>query len=476
MRRLLIACLLTGLAGCATVPDLGPAPQPASVPAPRTLAGGPDAWPAERWWTDFGDPQLDRLVEEALAASPSLAQAAARLRVAAAQTDLARAARAPRVGFTATTRESRLTQSIGLPTDGEWHLLAAGLASASHDLDLWGRTRAAIRAAVSTAQATAADHAAARHAVVGAVASTYVRFAHEHLRQEVAVSAERIRGAMRDLVVRRYDAGLEARAAVEQAEGALDTARADLAAAREAMDLTRHMLAALVGDGPDRGLALTEPVLRQRRPAGLPDDVPLALIGRRPEILAARWRVDAAGARIGVAHADFRPHVSLNGLIGLASFGLGHLFDARSVIGSAGPAVSLPILDGGRRSAEYRRARGEYEAAVAAYDAVLLKALRQAADAAASLRALGPRVAATDAALTRHEAAYRLSRIRYEGGLSDYHAVLTSENGVIAAREQAASLRLRGVLLDIALAQSLGGGFRASAALGIPDADARTGR
>jgi NodT family efflux transporter outer membrane factor (OMF) lipoprotein len=465
MLKLAMIVLLTGLGGCATVPNLGSKPEPAqsgSFAAARSLAGTPQEWPGDDWWQDFGDPQLDTLVSEALEASPTVAQAAARIRIALAHADLARAARLPNVGATATARESRITQSIGLPTDGEWHLLVAGLANISYDLDLWGEKRDALRAAVSAEQASEADGAAARLALAASVATAYVEFAQQLVRRDIAADAVRIRGDMRDLVVRRYDAGLESQASVEQAEGTLETARADLAAIDESIDLTRHALAALLGAGPDRGLELAAPSLRNRRPADLPANVPIELVGRKPDVVSARWRVESAAARIGVARAGFYPNVNLSGLIGLASFGLNNLVDSRSVIGSAGPAISLPIFDGGRRSANYQRARGEYDAAVAAYDATLLQALREAADAASSLRALGPRASRTDAALARNEAAYRLSRIRYDGGLSDYQAVLISENALLAVREQSASLRLRGFLLDIALARSLGGGFRAS--------------
>lgn len=463
MWRLATLVLLSGLSGCATVPDLGPRPEPADAATfatARSLGGSLQQWPRDDWWHDFGDPQLDTLVREALEHSPTVAEAAARIRAAAAQADLARALRQPTVGATATVRESRITQSIGLPTDGEWHLLAAGLASASYDLDIWGKTRDALRAAVSAVQASEADEATTRLAVATAVATTYVEFAQWLVRRDVAADAERIRGDLRTLVVQRYDAGLEPQASVEQAEGSVETARAELAAIDESLDLIRHTLAALLGAGPDRGLEIAAPSLRHRRPSELPANLPIELVGRRPDVVSARWRVEAAAARIGVARAGFYPNVSLGGLIGFASFGLDNLVDSRSVVGSAGPAISLPIFDGGRRSATYKSARGEYEAAVAVYDATLLRSLRESADAAASLRALGPRANRIDAALTRNEAAYRLSRIRYEGGLSDYQAVLISENALLAAREQAASIRLRGFLLDIALARSLGGGFR----------------
>jgi NodT family efflux transporter outer membrane factor (OMF) lipoprotein len=464
MRRIATLLVLTGLCGCASVPDLGPRPEPAQPGAfasARSLAGTSLDWPADNWWHDFDDPQLDALVGEALKDSPTIEMAAARIRIAAAQADLAQSALMPRVGATATARDSRITQSIGLPTDGDWHWLMAGLVNLSYDLDLWGKNRAGLRAAVSERSAKEADAATARLSLAAAVSSAYVDFAQLLVRRDVAMDAARIRRETRDLVVRRFDAGLEPRTSVEQAEGSVETAEAQLAAIDEVVGLNRNALAALLGAGPDRGLSIADPSLITRRPTELPANIPIELVGRNPEIVSARWRAEAAAERIGVARAGFYPNVNLSGLIGFASFGLSNLFRSQSLIGSVGPAISLPIFDGGRLRANYRGSRGEYDAAVAAYDAELLQALHEAADAATSLRALGTRVYRTNAALARQEAAYRLARMRYEGGLSGYQAVLISEDALLAAREQAASLRLRGFMLDIALAKALGGGFRA---------------
>ena len=343
---------------------------------------------------------------------------------------------------------------------GDWHWLMAGLVNLSYELDLWGRNRAALRAAVSERSAREADAATARLTLAAAVSSTYVDFAQLLVRRDTAVDAARIRRETRDLVVRRFNAGLEPRTSVEQAEGSAESAEAQLAAINEAIALNRNALAALLGAGPDRGLSITAPSLTSRRTTELPANIPLELIGRNPEVVSARWRVEAAAERIGVAGAGFYPNVNLSGLIGFASFGLSNLFHSQSLVGSVGPAISLPIFDGGRLRASYRGARGEYDAAVAAYDEELLQVLHEAADAATSLRALGPRVDRTNAALARQTTAYRLARMRYEGGLSNYQAVLISEDALLAARELAASLRLRGFVLDIALAKALGGGFR----------------
>lgn len=469
MRRLATLVMVAGLSGCASIPDLGPRPEPAQPGAfssTRSLAGTAQDWPNDEWWQSFEDSQLDALVNEALRDSPTIEQAAARIRMAGAQVELARAALLPSIGATVTGRESRITQSIGLPTDGDWHMLVAGLGSLSYDLDLWGKNRKALRATVSEKKAAEADDATARLALAAAVSTTYVDFAQLLVRQDVATDAVRIRRATLDLVSRRFDAGLEPRTSLEQAQGGVESAEAQLAAINEAIGLSRNALAALVGAGPDRGLSIDPPTLRTRRPDALPANIPVELIGRNPMVVSARWRVEAAAERIGVARAGFYPNVNISGLIGLASFGLDNLFKSDSVIGSFGPAISLPIFQGGRLSARYRGARGDYDAAVATYDETLLQALHQAADAATSLRALHERVNRTNAAVARQEAAYSLANMRYEGGLSDYQSVLISEDALLAAREQAAALRLRGFILDIALAKALGGGFKAAVPAG----------
>jgi NodT family efflux transporter outer membrane factor (OMF) lipoprotein len=347
-----------------------------------------------------------------------------------------------------------------LPTDGNWHLLGAGLLNASYDIDLWGKNRSALRAAVSEQKADAADAAAARLALTISVSSAYTDLSQLFVHRSVAADALKVRQATLDLVTRRFNAGLDPRTAMEQAQAGADAATGTLATVDESIGLNRNAIAALLGAGPDRGLDIRQPELARRRPPGLPADAAIDLMGRKPEIVSARWRVEAEEQRIAVARAGFYPNVSLAGLVGVASFGLSNLFTSASVIGSTGPAVSLPIFDGGRLRANYRGARARYDVAVAQYDEALLRALHQAADAATSLRALVPRQLAADSAVAREEDAYRLSRMRYEGGLSDYQSVLIVENALLDARDQAAALRLRDFVLDIALVDALGGGFR----------------
>jgi len=125
-----------------------------------------------------------------------------------------------------------------------------------------------------------------------------------------------------------------------------------------------------------------------------------------------------------------------------------------------GAAIHLPIFDGGRLTQGYRAAHAQYEAAVAAYDGVLVQALREAADAARSLQALDLRLRPTQAALASAESAYGLARRRYDEGVTDFLGVLTAEDTVLQIRRAESALRSRGALLDIALVKALGGGFQ----------------
>ena len=456
-----VACCGLTLAACA--PDLGPPPvipTAAHFETSKSLPPSNQAWPADTWWRTFGDAQLDQLINEAVANSPKMSEAIARIELAKAQAINARAALLPNVGAMGTGRDSRITQNLGLPSDGDFHWLGAALVTGSFEIDFWGKNRAGLEAATSQAMAAKADAAAAQLMLASQVASAYVDFARLQVMRDLAADAVRMRKETRDLAALRLQAGTGQRQAVDQADSAVDAATAQLRAVDESVELTRHMIAALLGAGPDRGSRIARPVLIRRRNPGLPKDLPLELVGRKPELVAARWRAESAAQRIHQATAAYYPNVNLMAVAGFVSMGLDKLFEDRSALVSAGPAISLPIFDGGRLEAGYRGARAEYDLAVASYRDVLLQSLQATADAVTSLKALRGRSAAANSAEAKAQNAYDLTKLRYKGGLADYDSVLLTENALIAAREEAATLRLRGFQLDIALARALGGGFR----------------
>lgn len=471
-RSLFLTTAVLGLlTGCANVPDLGTRPVPAasaSFASEASFADVTGQWPAEGWWQDFGDAQLTTLIAEGLNGSPDVAIAAARLRAAEALAQQAGAALSPRVAAEGSAGGVQQSKNLGIPPQ----FVPDGIQDTGHvaatfsfDLDLWGRNRAALVAATSEAEAARVDAAQARLMLTTAVASAYADLAGYHAARDVAVEAVRVRTASADLSGARARAGIENQSSERQAESRAASSRADILALDEAITLTRNRLAALVGAGPDRGLAITRPALAHPS-LGLPSGAGIDLIGRRPDIVAARLRAEAAAKRIDVARADFYPNISLSALVGLQSLGLSNLFSAGSEYGNGGAAISLPIFDGGRLAGRYRGARADYDVAVATYDRTLIGALRDVADIAASRAATDRQLAGRREALAAAAEGAKLAGLRYRAGLSNQIDQLTAEDSMVTLSSAVAELEARRLSLDIALIRALGGGYRAANSTG----------
>lgn len=466
-----LALLLAGsalLPACAQLPELGQKPvvkQPAAYAAARSLAPADAAWPGSTWWSDYRDPQLDALMTDALAGSPDLAMAQARVRKAEGYAQQAGAALYPSIDATGSTGFSQQSENNGVPSafvpDG-WKATGKLSLGLSFDLDLWGKNRAALAAATSDLEAAKYEYAEARLMLTTNIAATYAELARLHAERDTAIATLSIRTDSAKLVSNRVANGLDTRAELKQAESRVPAARAELGAIDEAIALTCNALAALVGAGPDRALSIGRPAVTQLHAKGVPAGATIDLIGRRPDIAAARATVEASASRIKVARAAFYPNISLGAIVGLQSLGLGNLFESGSTYGNAGPAISLPIFHGGAISGQYRGARGTYDEAVARYDASVVQALRQVADAMTSQRALASQLGDARQGLADAEEANALARKRYQGGLSTYLDVLSAEERVVEARRSVAQLEARNFTLDVSMVRALGGGFQSN--------------
>lgn len=461
-----VALAILLLPACAAVPRLGPAPviaPPQAYETGRSLASGSaaEAWPDASWWNGYGDPQLDALIAEALAGSPTLAAAIARVRQADAYAQQSGAARLPTLDVTGSLSETKQSYNNGIPAafvPKGWNDTGKLEANLGFDLDLWGRNKAAYAATRSDADAARLDFAQAVLTLSTDIADAYAELGRLFAERGAQAAALDIRQQTQRLTADRVASGLETQAELKQAQSAVPAARADLQSTDEQIALTRNRLAALLGKGPDRGLAITPPAATIAS-RGLPSDVTTDLIGRRPDIVAARTRVEAEASRIKVARADFYPAVSLSAVLGFQSFGLGNLFKSGSTSGSAGPAISLPIFRGGELQGRYRGARANYDEAVANYDRIVTDAYRAIADAVVSQRSLGIQLAEQRQALVESQAAYGIARQRYEGGLSRFLDVLTAQERTLQTQRTVASLQARAFTIDVALVRALGGGF-----------------
>ncbi|HZC15832.1 MAG TPA: efflux transporter outer membrane subunit [Caulobacteraceae bacterium] len=454
------------LGACAILPHPGRAPTPkppAAYATAQSFAAPRADWPKSDWWRAYGDAELDQLIDEALKDSPDVAEAQARIDKARADVGTARASLFPAFSANGTVLETKQAYHVGIPIEfvpKGYNDFAQGTLNFNYEFDFWGKNRAAISAATSESRATQADAAEAVLTLSTAVAGAYADLARLYDERDVAEQSARSRQETLDLVLHRVANGADNRGASKQAEAGVSSAKADIAEIDEEIGLTRDRLAALLGAGPDRGLSIARPASPNLRAFGLPSSLAADLIGRRPDVVAARWRAEADAKRIGVAKAQFYPDINLVADLGFEALHVHNFLESGSDVGSVGPAATLPIFEGGRLRANLRGADADYADAVATYDATLTQALADVADAAKSERALTDRLAQSQAALDADEEAYRIARLRYEGGLSDYQSVLVVEDTVLAARRIVVDLKARAFALDIQLVKALGGGFQ----------------
>ncbi|RXR25182.1 efflux transporter outer membrane subunit [Sphingobium fluviale] len=454
------------LSGCATLPqprDLPPIASVENLASSASFSAPEVSWPSDRWWEGFGDPQLNTLIAEGLVGATDLRVAEARFARAEALVSETRSRLLPSLGANAEAGATKQSYNYLIPeafSPKGWPDYGQATLRLDWELDFWGRNRAALAAARSDARAAGAEAAATRLAVSAGVASAYADLAALYAEHDAAEHALEVRRRTLDLMQGRKVEGLEHDGAVERARSALAAAQGDLAALDEALTLNRNRIAVLIGAGPDRGLVIARPAAMVSGSFGLPVSLPAELIGRRPDIIAARLRSEAAASRIKEARAAFYPNVNLAGLIGLQALGIDNVFKSGSEFGTAGPALSLPIFDGGRLRSRHRAAETDYQAAVAQYDGALVQALREVADAAASQRALGERLDRAAQAERAAAAAWTVANNRYRGGLATFLDVLVAEDALITSRRTLASLKTRAFVLDVALIRALGGGYR----------------
>ena len=467
------ALLLAGAAAatlCACAPDLGPAPQlkpAAGFTTAKSFTAPAAGWPTDAWWTAYDDPALNALEDHALAGAPDLVIAAARERQAQAQAEQSRAVDRPQLSVAASSQTTKQSLNEGFPDFVKsvlprgYHTQSRATLDLDWDLDLFGADRARLAAATSAAFASQADLATARLQLSTDVAGAWAELARLYEDRDAAVDALRVRTNSFNLVRDRLLNGLETRGEYAQAEGGIPAARADLESIERAIVVQRHAIAALAGDGPDAGLALPMPKPLAPRQFGLPADASVDLVGRRPDLVAARVRAEGAASRMKGAKADFYPNITLSGDYGLASLGVNSFFQTPdSIVGALGPALRLPIFSLGRLEGAYRQSRGEYDEAVASYDKTLAIALRDVADAVTGVQSLETQLVESRRALADDQEAYKVATLRYQGGLAPYLNVLTTESALIVQRRAVADLEGLAAGEDVQLVRALGGGYR----------------
>ena len=482
MRRTRALALLCSIAltliGCAGIPaKLAPPVLRDAAPLAGLPVAAGGAWPDPEWWTRYADPQLDALIARALQSSPTLAQAQARVALAEQQIAGKRAAGAPYIGGSADVSRQRISENGLFPAKllgFTWYNQADIGAQFQYDFDWWGKQRAIVAATVDQARAVGADRSAAYLVLTSSVADTYFGWIADQAR--LGLGKRLLAGLVQQqrMLQARERQGLDSADPSSNAVVDLQTARQQISVVEGSAQLRKANLAALLGVSPAELPTLSPHPLPQIS-AALATDATLGLIGRRPDIAATRWRVEAASQQVAEARAEFYPDINIKAMIGLSSIDLAKLFSPASRVASLVPAISLPFFDGGRRKAAYGATRAQLDLAIADYDATVVTAAHDVAIQALTLQQLAAQRAqqAQEIAAVQRLRATAAARVRQ--GVVDDRTLLAVDVRLLREGDAALTLDARALSTEIGLIKALGGGYRNSDNNITPNSNAADG-
>ncbi len=418
-------------------------------------------WPKESWWMTFGDPQLTSLITEALLSSPDLQVVNAQAEKANAEVIAAESARLPDFDANAGITRSRVARvDDPLLVGKSYSTLRTASISMSYPLDLWGGKKAAWESALGQARASEVDKQAARLTLAANVTRAYNNLALAYTQQELAVqNAKRTHGIAE--IQRQYlTSGLTSSYQYKQALAAEKSAGEVLSETQQAVTSAGIRLSVLLGKGPDRWRSLKPATLHVPIQAMLPSAIPAQLLGRRPDIVAARWRVEASAKNIAAVKTEFYPNINLVAEAGSRSLLGDAFFGAPSRFFNVGPSLSLPIFDGGKRRADLASSDAGWDLAVAQYNQRLISALGDISDGITQLQSLEQQISQQKNANELIHSAWDDMNQQFSAGLRPYLDVLSIQNQRIESDEKLAELQAEQVNQAVVLIDALGGGFR----------------
>ncbi|WP_205171221.1 MdtP family multidrug efflux transporter outer membrane subunit [Burkholderia sp. LMG 13014] len=475
LRRISVAVLLCGLSACALIRhDVKPA---ATLDAERIrLADGihlaKDGWPSARWWTRYGDPQLDALVGRALADSPTMAIARTRVSQAKADVDLVKSGTGLQVGALASVDRERVSGNgfLGaysgneplIGATGPWYTEGIVGLGASLDIDIWGKARAQVAAALGVHNARVVETSAVELELSADVVQLYYGIQTTYRLIELLQKLQDVATFSLNAHAARAARGLEPQTQTEVARAQqLATARQSVAA-RGRITQQREALRALIGAGPD-DLAEIRPVPLPAPPSALPATLSYELLARRPDLQAMRWYVEASFDKIDAAKAAFYPSFDIKAFFGVNALHLADLFTHASQQINLVPGLTLPIFDGGRLNANLGNARTASNLLILQYNQSVLNAVRDVATSGSRLQDLDAEAALQTEKIRAVTFTQDSAEAHYQRGLASQLTAVEARQAVIQERIALLDIDGRRIGQDIALAKALGGGYRSDA-------------
>lgn len=462
---LTLAAIFT-LGACADFSGIGPqgaalAPATLGLQAPAPLALSASDFDSQ-WWRSFGDKGLDALVTQALQGSPSLQVAAARVARAQALTEVLGAADGLQSSAAVDLSRQRFS-SQGMyppPLAGGVYETANLQLNLGYEWDFFGKNRAALDAAIGQNQAAIAELQQARLLLSTQVTRSYFALlrlqAQKALQQSFLAQREQAQAIGRA----RRDAGLDSQLEFLSGPITLPEIRQQIEALQEQIAVTRNSLAALCAVAPS-ALVMPEARIEAVRKAPVQESLPLDLLGRRPDIVAARWRIEATTSDMAQTKAQFYPNISIGGFVGLNSVGWSNITRSGSEQWGAGPALRLPVFDSGRLRAQLRGKAADLDGAIAAYNGLVFEAVREVNEQLISLRSIAQQQREQQTAQVNAQSLLQIAQQRHEAGLLAQSAVINAQNALVAHQRQAIDLQARALDVQAQLLRALGGGYSA---------------
>lgn len=420
-------------------------------------------WPDQAWWEAYNDPQLNELVRLAVAQSPTIALAEARVREAAGAAQAAGGGLFPQAELDGQALDTYTTGEALKPVDlvDNWKWNNNLLASASYTLDLWGKQKATYTAGLDNLAAAAAEAQAARLVLEIGIVRDYIALSYQYALLGVAEKTLDQRRGVLDIARKLLDAGIGTGLTVSQAEIPIPAIESRIAQIKAAIAVIKYQIAALSGQGPGAGEKITAPKLSFEAVPALPADLPAELAAHRPDVAARLWRVEAAAEQIKISRAAFYPNINLLAAFGFISIGFDKFLSASAENAAVGPALSLPLFDGGRLSGNLRASTAQYDEAVESYNQTIFNAFSAIASQAVRLQSLEVQAAASAEALRLARKAYDTAYRGYSAGLTDYLSVLSVQNALLDAEERNVTIAAERMDVYSQLMNELGGGYEA---------------
>jgi len=466
-----VLALTLALGGCISTQGIAPHGETLAADSLATDAAIADAakdahWPTAHWWQAFGDPQLNRWIDLAVQGSPSMAMAAARVRQAKAMAGVAEAAEALQInGESTLKRHNWPTDPFYGPGDlantTTWDNNAA--LGFSYALDLWGRERNASERAVDLAHVSVAEARLAQLELQSNIVRAYIELSLHYAQRDIVAATLQQQQQILDLAQKRLNGGIGTHFEVSQAETPLPETHRQLDALDEEITLSRNQIAALAGKGPGAAAQLQRPTLSLAAPLKLPSALPAELLGQRPDVVASRWQVAAQARGIDVAYGGFYPNVDLIGSLGYMATGGGALefLTGKKLNYNVGPAISLPIFDGGRLRGELGEAAAGYDIAVAHYNQTLINALKNISDQLIRCESMDKQQDFAAESVAAAQKTYDIAMIAYQRGLTDYINVLNAQTLLFKQQQVQQQVQAARLSAHAELVTALGGGLGA---------------